>query len=611
MTDDLKAFKNQHAQHLSGSCNVEALWEFNFKQPIEKVWKLVSDSSRFNRAIGLGKRQESEVDGKLYVRDSVLGFEQEWIEPSWTWTENRMLAARRDYLRGACHYALVCITLEETSLGTKVKIYYGFQTRSLIWRVLMKLGLKRLHGRIGKLFSNFESSSGEIARVYNRAYNCDKVILERVRSIGKGLIKEGSNADCVDRLTDHICFGDELQLQRIRIKQLAEDWRLDWFELLRTALFACKHELLTMSWDSICPHCRGKRTESYQLSDVSAHAKCDACKLDFPIYDEDSLEITFHIHPAIRDIDPSAYCVAEPAKKPHILLQTSVESATQLKVPLSLDDGTYRLRMIGESQEFLIEVHENMRQTEVKINLEHNPTHTTAGNDFNLVALNPFPKAAMIVLEDLAPDRFCVRPKDIFGHPEFRKLFPREYLASGLKLNLGVQVILFTDIVGSTKFYEQMGDAFAFAKVREHFSELEEIIRLSRGVWVKTIGDSVMSSFPTTEAAMKAALRIQAKFARDRDDSPIRLRIVIHKGPVIAVNFNSGIDYFGATVNLAAKMQAAVGACEIGLSTACRNDLSKVSETFAERKETCRVGSQVVDLIVLAPAEKTKVEIAS
>jgi class 3 adenylate cyclase len=142
-------------------------------------------------------------------------------------------------------------------------------------------------------------------------------------------------------------------------------------------------------------------------------------------------------------------------------------------------------------------------------------------------------------------------------------LFSKEHLAANVKLNLGTQVILFTDIVGSTKFYRTEGDAHAFLKVKEHFREVFSEIKEHGGVVVKTIGDAVMAGFIHPEAALRAVVELQKAFSPENPGNILRIRITLHSGQCLAVNLNSNIDYFGSTVNLTAKLQAAAGAGQI------------------------------------------------
>jgi class 3 adenylate cyclase len=68
--------------------------------------------------------------------------------------------------------------------------------------------------------------------------------------------------------------------------------------------------------------------------------------------------------------------------------------------------------------------------------------------------------------------------------------------------------------------------------------------------------------------AVRASHAIHRAFSPGRADSPIRLRISLNTGPCIAVRFNANIDYFGGTVNVAAKLQSLAEAWQIAMSEA-------------------------------------------
>jgi class 3 adenylate cyclase len=83
---------------------------------------------------------------------------------------------------------------------------------------------------------------------------------------------------------------------------------------------------------------------------------------------------------------------------------------------------------------------------------------------------------------------------------------------------------------------------------------------------VKTIGDAVMASFVDPLDALRAALDMRAQIARFNADAGgdlIGLKIGLHAGACLAVTLNDRLDYFGQTVNIAARVQALAGADEI------------------------------------------------
>lgn len=160
-----------------------------------------------------------------------------------------------------------------------------------------------------------------------------------------------------------------------------------------------------------------------------------------------------------------------------------------------------------------------------------------------------------------------------------RPLFAREFSADVLALDESLEIkgvtFLFTDIKGSTALYEQLGDVGAFALVNEHFKLLFEDVEKSQGVVVKTIGDAVMASFKTPSAALQAALNIQDRISQVKIPSsqePLVVKMGIHGGPAVAVTLNQRFDYFGQTVNKAARIQSLAFGQEVFFSEAVFQD---------------------------------------
>ena len=89
---------------------------------------------------------------------------------------------------------------------------------------------------------------------------------------------------------------------------------------------------------------------------------------------------------------------------------------------------------------------------------------------------------------------------------------------------------------------------------------------------MKTIGDAAMAAFQSPADAIRAAGRIQQRFRGDDAPGGLRLRLSLNVGPCIAVNLNSGIDYFGQTVNLAAKLQGYASAGQVAFPASLLGD---------------------------------------
>jgi class 3 adenylate cyclase len=122
---------------------------------------------------------------------------------------------------------------------------------------------------------------------------------------------------------------------------------------------------------------------------------------------------------------------------------------------------------------------------------------------------------------------------------------------------------LFTDLDSSTALFERVGDADACEIVREHFEFLEAIVRDHNGIVVKTTGDGVLASFRSWVDAVRSALTVQtniADFNRTHAAGDAARRVAIklgvHAGGSVRLKFHNGFDYFGSTVNLAARLRS-------------------------------------------------------
>lgn len=165
-----------------------------------------------------------------------------------------------------------------------------------------------------------------------------------------------------------------------------------------------------------------------------------------------------------------------------------------------------------------------------------------------------------------------VKGFEVLTHPVFRAMFGNDTLPLDQSLEIRSATILFSDVTGSTAMYERLGDARAYRLIRDHFSIVFDAIGTNDGVPIKTIGDEVMGVFADEVAAVRAAFEMQDALSasnRNRNDGEeLTLKIGVHRGPVIVVTLNNRIDYFGRTVNIAARTQAVSEAGQLSMGEA-------------------------------------------
>ncbi len=136
-------------------------------------------------------------------------------------------------------------------------------------------------------------------------------------------------------------------------------------------------------------------------------------------------------------------------------------------------------------------------------------------------------------------------------------------------------VILFADVVGSTQLYEELGDDTAREMVARSLEIMREATEGDSGDLIKTMGEEVMSTFPTADDAMNAAKRMQEEISADEslryDGGHVAIRIGCHFGPVV----REDNDVFGSAVHTANRMTSQAKAQQIITTLATVEQLSE------------------------------------
>ena len=555
-------------KEFAGRERMEWLWHFEVPVAVKDIWPILVDTSRLNRAMGSPEiKFEEREDGKWGVSKRG-GMVQEWLEVPWNWLLNQWVEIPRIYKRGFAE--IIYSVYDFTPLGpdrTRVSTYYGAIARGLVGHLAMKYGFPSLEETTRKVLHQVAEQiialKPALAMPGPEALSPtaeQKLQESKTRMVGLGL-----EAQYVDTLFDWIRKGDEADLTRIQIRERAKTWGLDEQKLLRVALHATREAVLEISWDIICPHCRSVTAESNALGGITNKSSCGVCELDFSTNSAESVEITFHVHPSIREVLERTYCSAEPAGKDHIKLQRDLQPGQELTFKPNLEPGTYRLRLHARTEYGYLDVSPSGEQTKQLVWKANSLERHSASGSPELKLHNVSDKPQRFILESARWSDHALRPGQLFSLQEYRDLFSEDYLSTDVQLASGDQTILFTDIVGSTAMYATRGDPAAFMEVKNHFGEVFPVVAKNRGAVVKTIGDAVMAAFSDPLDAVKASQEIHACFPPGRDT---RLRISLNSGPCIAVKLNTGVDYFGQTVNLAAKLQSLAESWQVAMSEA-------------------------------------------
>lgn len=278
--------------------------------------------------------------------------------------------------------------------------------------------------------------------------------------------------------------------------------------------------------------------------------ECSSCNVKFRVDLENNVEARFTPNRAVRTTSGAKWCTGGPMNTPHVLAQLILAGGETRTVPLDLPEGKYGIRPAGRMDPIPLEIGDGAAEAEVRVGTaDAEPIRMARGG--RLVLRSALGEPLKVGIERTARSEAHATAAEITSFQEFRDLFATEALAPGVELSIGTLAIMFSDLKGSTALYERIGDAPAYALVRKHFEFMTERIRTHHGAIVKTIGDAVMAVFRKPDAAVRCALTIQ----KDAIGAELMIKLGIHTGPCIAVSGSDYLDYFGSTVNIAARTQ--------------------------------------------------------
>ena len=399
-------------------------------------------------------------------------------------------------------------------------------------------------------------------------------------------------ADAIERL---IANGDDHELNRINVLDFAAKHHLGDERAISGFLHAARLGLFDLTWNVLCPGCSGVLDAHGTLKSLrSDDYHCGLCACGYEASVDEQVEVAFTVSPRIRRIaahDPNTLPVWQYFKQifwssgvdfdaasfatlsDEIVLDARELPAHQ-KAELSLqlppqflivfEPVTHAAQFIDVQGEPTTEV----QQLALRYDGKHAPTSTVTLRPGPLllsldnqtdVRLLPSVLVAADALHHLIGKRKpFLTAKRMLTNQTFRDVYKGDNLNIDQRLKITSLTFLFTDLKGSTALYERVGDLAAFDLVRAHFHALLEIISSEAGAVVKTIGDAVMATFVRPEQALAASLRMRnamVKLNEQRGTTDLVVKIGIHEGPCLAVMLNERQDYFGQTVNIAARVQ--------------------------------------------------------
>jgi class 3 adenylate cyclase len=545
-------------------------WAWDFRAPPAALWPLVSNTDRFNRDCGFppfhvrpdAPGEAPAEPGVRRLRSVYLGIAGEWEEREFEWIQPVRFAVHRTFSRGPLSRMVQsCELAAGPGGGTSLVYEMRVSPRNLLGAAIIPLSIGlRMHRSAERVLRRYDEIAllGPAVSEQPRAASAAEDTGRRLRAISLALVSQARQPPpLVGRLCAYVSSADDLSASKMRPYALADAWGASRRETLDLFLNATRAGMLDLSWEVLCPHCRGSKKASGELSAISSEAHCDSCGIDFTVNFDQSVELTFVPNPTVRRVERLEYCMGGPQITPHIVAQKRLGPGESLYVAMSFPEGRYRVRTQGLEIQHAFRI-ERGAATSARIVVGPGPApadEPILPMDAVLTIENAGSTERLSVIERVAWSDQSVTAAAVTSRQIFRDLFSREILRPGERISVGAITIVFTDLKNSTRLYRDIGDAPAFGRVLNHFDTLKAVISEGDGAIVKTMGDAVMATFTDPAAAVRAMRRAQAELsAAGTPHLALSLKCSIHQGPCLAISQNERLDYFGTTVNVCARL---------------------------------------------------------
>ncbi|MEJ0090936.1 MAG: DUF5939 domain-containing protein [Limisphaerales bacterium] len=527
----------------------------------ESLWLLLAKTDWVNRAVGLPPvtyevRPLPEGGSSVIARARVFGIKVAWQEFPFEWAEPKFYQVRRIFLSGPLAEGVVGLRLRETATGCAVEIFADFTPRNAFGTFFARhiLGPKTMRGMRGMLRHVGEHLAGRQSTIMPKLPTA--AVNQSVLENGLKKLRANNLPELqVGRLREMLIAAPDVELSHLRPFAIARKWNADRWEVLRLFLHATRAGLLNLSWEVLCPNCRSTRLpRNADLKKLLRTAHCDVCNIKFDAEFDKSVELKFSVNPSLRPGDEQTFCLIGPGGKPHIVSQINLEPGQEREWDVPPLTRELRLRSPQVKETTTLP----SADTDITCRPERFELSSAPAISAKPVVrvLNPNPFSVQLALETGAWTDDILTASLVTNWQEFRDLFATEVISPTEQIVVGSQVVLFTDLRGSTAMYSRIGDAPAYVLVRDHFKILHDIVSAQHGAVVKTIGDAIMATFSNLAEALAAVQQMHEQLSRDAKGKSTRLQLksALHTGPCLAVNANDRLDFFGSNVNLAARL---------------------------------------------------------
>ncbi|MCB9675947.1 MAG: serine/threonine protein kinase [Alphaproteobacteria bacterium] len=501
-------------------------WQLPVRRPIAAVWAAVSDTDRFNRALGLGIEFTENVlpDGSI-ERRAVLrrfGLKVTWEEQPFHFCAPQWLQHERIYDNGPVARSTVEVRLEGTPDGTM--LHY---TLSLVPRMGLLRPVVAAEAKLTTRPQVDRALTEMVALLEGRPNTYDAPpdpLADEAHTLLENGLREVRPEALSKALLRHIEHAPLAEQARLRPLAFARSLQIPEDDAIRGFLDGVRNGVLELSWELLCPSCLAPKAGQAKLDIRPNDVHCRSCNIRYDGSFPDSVDVVFRPARHLREVEVAVACLLSPGRTPHVLVQEPIEPRQTVEWLLDLAVGGYRLATeLGTAS---VEVRPGIRADRITVDLTDQgiqPAVLRVGPGRVRVVIRNRTRRLVAHLEKSYRPRDTLTAGRLFELPDSRDLLPPDAVAPGLHVAVKAGwVVAMTHVIASGGQTSAIWDepsgvigngtwlrvyddpVAALATVESYDGDPDVAVGLARGpvVWLEQ-GDESMPTGSTVDAALE------------------------------------------------------------------------------------------------------------
>ena len=474
-------------------------WVLRTRASIYPTWRALSDTDRFNRAVGaeFSFVERPNPDGSTQRTGSfrTLGLNLTWQEAAFDFVAPYSFHVERQFNSGPVDRYHVDLQLTAERGGTRIRYAITAWARSGLLRPIVALQMaatekRRLDRELNLIVAHLD---GEVGDAGPLPPALDPAAQVRLNELTTDLTVQPFAA----ALRAHIIGAPVADQDRMMPLLLARRWQMDEDLVIDGCLEAVRVGLLSLTWDLLCPSCHGPkaRLTTLDLSAQSVH--CDSCNVTFDAGFADAVAVSFRPAPSIRELDDRPRCIGSPARTPHMLARANLLPRSEVEWQVDLLPGGHRVRLLTSMTAASIEAVDDATADvcviDVGLTAAAPARLTVRPGPVRIIVRSTAPSAQWVVLERRSRPEGILTAGNLLGRATARESLPEGVLGPNLGIEVHQSGIYAGEVFGG-------GDGLQL---------LQDELR-ARGARAVVSGSrEVVATWPTFEGALDAAAAMQ------------------------------------------------------------------------------------------------------